>query len=285
MADQGIFTKRDVLEAAGLAKKERKMENGAVEQKPKEIFKAILSITQDLIKEGGIGKNRVNDQQKFKFRGIEDIQNALAPLLVKHQVCIVPTFANRKSEQYDSKSGGKLFNTIVEGVFDFISAIDGSNVRVTIPGEAMDTADKSTNKAMSVAMKYASILTFCIPTEGEEADSTTHEVREKTNLRGAKKIASNGQPSNGTASGNGSSEKSLSESILQRRPTKIVKIDGKTYRTAGIEGDQLAAIWKAAEGDGSATVLEMLKSYGLGKSVNLAIYLTQEEAQQLLAKV
>ena len=35
---------------------------------------------------------------------------------------------------------------------------------------------------MSVEMKYASILTFCIPTEGEEADATTHEVKGKTNL-------------------------------------------------------------------------------------------------------
>ena len=91
------------------------MENSAAEQRPKEIYKAILGITQDLIKEGGIGKNRINDQQKFKFRGIEDIQNALAPLLVKHQVCIVPTFANRKSEQYDSKSGGKLLIRLWRG--------------------------------------------------------------------------------------------------------------------------------------------------------------------------
>src|SRR5690606_19364534 len=44
-------------------------------------------------------------------------------------------------------------------------------------GEAMDSADKATNKAMSAAYKYAAFQTFCIPTEGDnDADATTHEV-------------------------------------------------------------------------------------------------------------
>ena len=44
-------------------------------------------------------------------------------------------------------------------------------------GEAMDSADKATNKAMSAAYKYAAIQAFCIPTEGDnDADATTHDV-------------------------------------------------------------------------------------------------------------
>jgi hypothetical protein len=43
-------------------------------------------------------------------------------------------------------------------------------------GEAMDSADKATNKAMSAAYKYAAFLAFCIPTEGDnDADATTPE--------------------------------------------------------------------------------------------------------------
>ena len=41
----------------------------------------------------------------------------------------------------------------------------------------MDSGDKSSNKAMSAAYKYACFLAFAIPTEGDnDADSHTHEV-------------------------------------------------------------------------------------------------------------
>jgi hypothetical protein len=41
----------------------------------------------------------------------------------------------------------------------------------------MDTTDKATNKAMSAAYKYAALLTFAIPTEGDnDADTHTHVV-------------------------------------------------------------------------------------------------------------
>ena len=44
-------------------------------------------------------------------------------------------------------------------------------------GEAMDSGDKATNKAMSAAYKYAAFQTFAIPTEGTpDADAETHEV-------------------------------------------------------------------------------------------------------------
>ena len=42
-------------------------------------------------------------------------------------------------------------------------------------GEAMDSGDKATNKAMSAAYKYACFKAFSIPTEGDnDADATAH---------------------------------------------------------------------------------------------------------------
>jgi hypothetical protein len=62
--------------------------------------------------------------------------------------------------------------------FNFVSALDGSKHTVKTFGEAMDSADKATNKAMSAAYKYAAFQAFCIPTEGDtDADATTHEVK------------------------------------------------------------------------------------------------------------
>ena len=44
-------------------------------------------------------------------------------------------------------------------------AEDGSSVSAVVQGEGMDSADKSSNKAMSVAFKYACFQVLCIPTE------------------------------------------------------------------------------------------------------------------------
>ena len=255
----------------------------------KEIYRAIIGITEDLIKEGGIGKTRMNEQQKFRFRGIEDIQNALAPLLVKHKVCIVPTFANRRTEQYDSRNGGKIFSTVVEGVFDLVSAMDGSSVRVTIPGEAMDTGDKSTNKAMSMAMKYASLLTFCIPTEGEDADATAHDPKggrdtnPVTGSTGVRNGAGTPDASKPAISAPGPATPPAPQANLppqsKRALTKVVQVNGKRVRTAGIEAEQLTAIWDAVGRSGKEKVAEALKAFGVEKSV----YLFKDEAQQVLA--
>jgi len=75
-----------------------------------------------------------------------------------------------------------LFNVTCAVEFDLVSVEDGSKHTVCTYGEAMDSADKATNKAMSAAYKYLALLVFCIPTEATpdtDADFTTHEVKPK----------------------------------------------------------------------------------------------------------
>lgn len=140
------------------------------------VYAKIAAVQADLAREG-IGKDRSNQQQKYKFRGIDDVYNALAPLLAKHGLSILPRIISREVVERKSNSGGALFNVTVEAEFDFIAAEDGSQHVVRTFGEAMDSADKATNKAMSAAYKYAALMAFAIPTEGDnDADATTHEV-------------------------------------------------------------------------------------------------------------
>ena len=63
-----------------------------------------------------------------------------------------------------SRSGGALFNVTLACDFEFIAVEDGSRVTVRTYGEAMDSADKATNKAMSAAYKYAAFMTFALLT-------------------------------------------------------------------------------------------------------------------------
>ena len=143
------------------------------------VYEAIAAITASLSKVG-IAKGRKTQQgggASFSFRGIDDVLNALSPLLAEHKLCIFPRITNRASVERQTKSGGAVFYTTVNAEFDFVSAVDGSKHTAATIGEAMDSGDKSTNKAMSIAYKYAVFLTFCVPIEGTpDADGEVYEI-------------------------------------------------------------------------------------------------------------
>jgi hypothetical protein len=135
------------------------------------VYKSINAVSAELAATG-IAKGRKNQQQGYSFRGIDEVLNALAPLLAKHHLVIAPRILERTVTERPSKSGGITFGVCVRAEFDFIDAADGSKHTVATYGEAMDSADKATNKAMSAAYKYAAFLTFCIPLEGaDDADA------------------------------------------------------------------------------------------------------------------
>jgi hypothetical protein len=118
-------------------------------------------------------------QQGYSFRGIDDTYNALAPILAEVGLVIVPSYETREVVERVSANDRALFYVTVKGTYTLISAEDGSSV-VAGPfwGEAMDSGDKATNKAMSAAYKYMAMQVFAIPTEGDnDADAQTHEVK------------------------------------------------------------------------------------------------------------
>ena len=141
------------------------------------VYQAIQAVSAEMA-QSGIGKSRNNQQQGYSFRGIDEVLNALAPTLPKHGLVIFPRIVSREMTERQTARGNPLFCVTVAAEFDFVSTEDGSTHTVRTYGEAMDTADKATNKAMSVAYKYAAFLTFCIPVEGmaTDADTVTHEV-------------------------------------------------------------------------------------------------------------
>ena len=137
-----------------------------------------MNLVSARLAEEGISKSRSNSQQGYKFRGIDEVLNALSAIISSEKLVIIPHVQSREVTERQTKSGGALFSVVVRVDYTFISAEDGSREVVgPFDGEAMDSADKATNKAMSAAYKYMAIQTFCIPTEGDnDADATTHEV-------------------------------------------------------------------------------------------------------------
>ncbi len=147
------------------------------------VYQAIAAVMADLAKEG-ISKERKNEQQGYKFRGIDDVYNAIAPVLSRHNLCMLPRILSREVTERQTQKGNALFYVVVEAEFELVSSEDGSKHTVRTYGEAMDSADKATNKAMSAAYKYAAMQTFAIPTEGDnDADAVTQEVKPKSSAQ------------------------------------------------------------------------------------------------------
>lgn len=139
-----------------------------------EIYTAINNI---MAKVGHIGKDRSNQQQGFKYRGIDDAYNALNPLLAEFGVFTVPEVLEKTREERVNKNGTTLAFTCLRMRYTFF-ARDGSSVSAVVEGEGMDSGDKSSNKAMAVAHKYALLQVFCIPTEEQkDPDAESHEVK------------------------------------------------------------------------------------------------------------
>lgn len=139
------------------------------------IYESITKIMEEV---PAIGKDKVNKQQGFKFRGIDDVMNALQPLLAKNKVFIVPEILEQTREERTTSKGGNLIYSICKIKYKFY-AEDGTNIEAITIGEGMDSGDKATNKAMAIAMKYALFQVFCIPTE-EMKDPDTETPDEST---------------------------------------------------------------------------------------------------------
>lgn len=136
------------------------------------IFQALIEVMNDV---GAVRKADFNSHQKFSFRGIDAVINAVSPAFRKHGVFCVPTVI---SSEYESVQVGQ--NRTVMGharvmVTYTFHASDGTSVDATVSAESMDSGDKATAKAMSVAYRTALLQTLCLPTDESDPDADTFE--------------------------------------------------------------------------------------------------------------
>jgi hypothetical protein len=125
------------------------------------IYESMAAVMEDC---GTVAKSSTNEKQRYKYRGIDAVMNALNPALRKHKVFVVPEVQDQEREKRTTQNGGVLIYSTVKVKYTFY-AEDGTSVTAVVIGEGMDSGDKSTNKAMSAAFKYACFQAFCIPTE------------------------------------------------------------------------------------------------------------------------
>lgn len=127
-----------------------------------------------------IGKEGVNKSQKFRFRGIDQVYNALHPLMAKHSVFTVPRVLEMIARvDRTTRSGGNITFSIIKVEYDFVSGIDGSKVTIgPVISEGADSGDKGLNKALAVGHKYVCLQTFLIPTEDmDDPDAEAVDIK------------------------------------------------------------------------------------------------------------
>ena len=143
------------------------MENSklSIAQALNEVMKAV----------GGIAKKDRNQAQGFNFRGIDSVVNAVSPQLQKFGVVVVPSV---EDYSYDTVEIGRnrtaMGHVKVKVTYTFIGA-NGDAIKTTVVGEAMDSGDKATAKAMSVAFRTALLQALCLPTDEPDPDATSYE--------------------------------------------------------------------------------------------------------------
>jgi hypothetical protein len=140
------------------------------------VYQAISNVTA-YVARTGIGKTKRNAAQGFAYRGVDDVMQAMASALPMCGLVMTPRVVGRTERAAASKSGGTIYSVILDVEWDLVSVIDGSRCIVRVHGEAMDSGDKATTKALSAAYKYACVLAFSIPLEGiEDADAHSPEA-------------------------------------------------------------------------------------------------------------
>lgn len=133
------------------------------------------AITEVMTAAGAVAKRERNASQGFNFRGIDSVVNAISPAMRAAGLVVHPTV---QSVEYATVEVGKsrtpMGHVRIVAAFTFI-APDGSSIHSVVPAEAMDSGDKATAKAMSVAFRTALLQTFVLPTDETDPDADSYE--------------------------------------------------------------------------------------------------------------
>ncbi len=141
------------------------------------IYTAINAVAAELARTG-VPKSHTNVDGQYQYRGIDDIYNRLSPLLATYRVCVLPRVLERAASDRTGADGLLLVSVTLRVAFDLVSAEDASVHVIEAFGEALDSGDKATSKAMTAAYKYAVLQAFCIPVSGtEDADASSPRLK------------------------------------------------------------------------------------------------------------
>lgn len=117
------------------------------------------------------GDERSDVGGRYMFRGVDRVVNAVGPALRRHGVLVLPARVVEKEYTETKTSGGKAMQDCTVTVEWMIVGPAGDLLPpVQSVGQANDTGDKATAKAMSVAQRVLFLTSLQIPTQDPDVD-------------------------------------------------------------------------------------------------------------------
>lgn len=122
-----------------------------------------------------VGKDGYNKAQSFNFRGIDAVLNAVGPAFRTHGIVPKPILKDVRYEDILVGANRTPMTRCTVKVKYRFKGPGGDFEDVTVPGEAFDSGDKGTAKAMSVAYRIALIQLLALPTTEPDPDESSYE--------------------------------------------------------------------------------------------------------------
>lgn len=214
-----------------------------------------LTVHQALSKVMGdvqaVKKDSKNQAQRFNFRGIDAVMNAVGPALRKHGVVILPEDVEVHRSNGTTASGKQTAEVVVKATYR-VYGPSGDSIHGKVAAEAMDFGDKAIAKAMSVAYRTFLLQALTIPTDEPDPDGESYE--------------------GGAPRGTGGSQQNTPLPAEQGVPKRTVAeqcgtiLDG-FCATHQLDGDKVREEYFAAGGKANPDMLRawLAQNYGAGK--------------------
>jgi hypothetical protein len=136
------------------------------------VTQALSAVMEDV---RAVGKDGRNQQQNYVFRGIDGVVNAVGPAMRKHGVIVLPEVLEvsyRDCLVGKNQTPQRECTVRVKYVF---YGPAGDSVSAIVEGEALDSGDKATAKAFSVAFRICLLQSLTIPTDEPDPDEHNAE--------------------------------------------------------------------------------------------------------------
>lgn len=198
-----------------------------------------------------VRKDSKNQAQRFNFRGIDAVMNAVGPALRKHGVTILPEDVEVNRSNGTTANGKQTAEVVIKVTYRVYGPA-GDSIHGKVAAEAMDFGDKAIAKAMSVAYRTFLLQALTIPTDDPDPDSESYE-------RGAP---------NGTGASQQNTPLTTEQGVPKRTAAEQCGtiLDG-FCATHQLDGDKVREEYFAAGGKANPDMLRawLTQNYGAGR--------------------
>ncbi len=118
----------------------------------------------------GKGEKYEEGRTRYSYRGADTVVQFFGPVTLKHGVNVIPVSVEASYGSKQTKSGSTMRECTVVVTWQIIGP-KGDVLTLQSAGEALDTSDKSTTKAQTVALRTLLLTGGLIPTGDRDPDA------------------------------------------------------------------------------------------------------------------